>query len=183
MVNPWHAVSYGAEAPQYVNAFIEIPKGTRAKYELDKETGFLKLDRVLFSSVHYPANYGFIPQTYGDDNDPLDILVLCSEVIEPMCMVEAKVIGVMHMVDNDEVDDKIIAVARNDMSVNYIDEIEQLGPHTMIEVRRFFEDYKQLQKAEVVVEQLQGREEAYKIVDESIQHYREKFNKNQEQSP
>lgn len=97
--NPWHHVSFGKEAPSIVNAIIEIPKGSKAKYELDKDSGLLKLDRVLFSAVHYPANYGFIPQTYCDDSDPLDILVLCSVDVEPLCIIEAKVIGVMHMVD------------------------------------------------------------------------------------
>ncbi len=99
--NPWHFVSSGSEAPVFVNAIIEIPIGSNVKYELDKQTGLLKLDRVLFSSVHYPANYGFIPMTYCDDKDPLDILVLCSVQVEPMCIVEAKVIGVMKMIDQD----------------------------------------------------------------------------------
>jgi len=94
-VNPWHSVSYGKEIPNTVNAIIEIPKGSKAKYELDKESGLIKLDRVLYSSVHYPANYGFIPQTYCDDKDPLDILVLCSVDVEPLCLIEAQVIGVM----------------------------------------------------------------------------------------
>ena len=173
--NPWHAIAYGNEAPQFVNAFIEIPKGSKSKYELDKDTGFLKLDRILYSAVHYPASYGFIPQTYCDDKDPLDILVICSEPIEPMCLVEAKVIGVMHMVDNNENDDKIIAVARNDMSVNHINEIEGLAPHTMKEIQHFFEDYKKLEKKEVVVDQMQGREIAYKIVEDSIAYYKSEF--------
>ena len=112
--NPWHAVSIGKKIPQFVQAIIEIPKGSKAKYELDKESGLLKLDRVLFSAVHYPANYGFIPQTYCDDKDPLDILVICSVDVEPLCLIEAKVIGVMHMIDGGEIDDKIIAVAAHD---------------------------------------------------------------------
>ena len=112
--NPWHAVAIGKKIPQFVQAIIEIPKGSKAKYELDKESGLLKLDRVLFSAVHYPANYGFIPQTYCDDKDPLDILVICSVDVEPLCLIEAKVIGVMHMIDGGEIDDKIIAVAAHD---------------------------------------------------------------------
>ena len=118
--HPWHQVSPGDNMPDIVHAIIEIPKGSKAKYEIDKESGLLKLDRVLFSSVMYPANYGFIPQTYCDDKDPLDILVLCSIDVFPMSIIEAKVVGVMHMVDNGEQDDKIIAVAKNDMSVNQL---------------------------------------------------------------
>lgn len=173
--HPWHTVSSGSEAPQYVNAIIEIPEGSKAKYELDKDTGLLKLDRVLYSSMHYPANYGFIPQTYCDDKDPLDILVLCSLSIQPMCLVEAQVIGVMHMQDNNESDDKIIAVARHDMSVNHITDITELGPHTMREIRNFFEDYKKLEKKEVVVEDLRGREAALEIIRVSQRFYHETF--------
>src|SRR3954465_3249733 len=143
--NPWHAVSYGEDAPKQVTAIIEIQKKSKGKYELDKESGMLKLDRVLFSSMHYPANYGFIPQTYCDDNDPLDILVLCSIDVFPMSIIEAKENGVMHMVDNGEQDDKIIAVAKNDMSVNYIDDLAELPPHAMTEIVRFFKDYKKLE--------------------------------------
>src|SRR5690606_1492072 len=121
--HPWHEVSPGDDVPSSVNAIIEIPKGSKAKYEIDKKSGLIKLDRVLFSSVMYPANYGFIPKTYCDDKDPLDILVLCSVDVYPMSIIEAKVIGVMHMIDNGEQDDKIIAVAKNDMSVNYINDL------------------------------------------------------------
>ena len=147
--HPWHNVSPGDDLPAVVNAIIEIPKGSKAKYEIDKDSGLLRLDRVLFSSVMYPANYGFIPKTYCDDKDPLDILVLCSVDVIPMSIVEAKVIGVMHMVDNGEQDDKIIAVAKNDMSVNHIDELESLPPHAMKEIVRFFQDYKALEKKDV----------------------------------
>ncbi len=175
-VHPWHGITPGEAAPDFVNAMIEIPRGSKAKYEIDKQTGYLKLDRVLYSSVHYPANYGFIPQTYCDDKDPLDILVLCSLEIQPMCLVEAKVIGVMHMQDNQESDDKIIAVARYDMSVNHIDDISQLGPHTMLEIQRFFEDYKALEhKKAVVIEKLQGRTEALEIIRQSIEMYQQLF--------
>ncbi len=175
--NPWHNVSYGKSSPDFVNAIIEIPEGSKAKYELDKESGLIKLDRVLFSSVHYPANYGFIPQTYCDDNDPLDILVLCSVQVLPLTLIEAKVIGVMHMIDNNEQDDKIIAVAKNDMSINYINELEELPPHTTIEIRNFFEDYKKLENKSVIVEEFLGREKAYKIIEESILLYNDKFKK------
>lgn len=173
--HPWHHFPTGEQAPAVVNAMIEIPKGSKAKYELDKQTGFLKLDRVLYSSVHYPANYGFIPQTYCDDGDPLDILVFCSETIFPMCLVDAKVIGVMHMNDGDESDDKILAVAQHDMSVNYLNDISELPPHTMIEIQRFFEDYKKLEHGKVEIEALQGREIACQIVTASQQLYQKNF--------
>jgi inorganic pyrophosphatase len=173
--NPWHDVTFGEKTPELVQAIIEIPKGSKCKYELDKESGLLKLDRILFSSVHYPANYGFIPRTYCDDQDPLDILVICSEDVVPMCLIEAKVIGVMQMIDGNEKDDKIIAVAKNDMGVNYINELEELPPHTLIEIRRFFEDYKKAEHKEVIVEAFYGRKAAYEIIKESIRFYEEKF--------
>jgi inorganic pyrophosphatase len=173
--NPWHDVERGNNAPQTVNGIIEIPKGSKAKYELDKESGLLKLDRVLFSAVHYPAAYGFIPKTYCDDNDPLDILVLCSVDIVPMCLVEAKVIGVMQMIDGDEEDDKIIAVAAHDISVNHFNDISDLPPHTLNEMQRFFEDYKALEHKHVTVERFMGREDAYRIIEDSIKLYNETF--------
>lgn len=176
MTNPWHLVSYGEESPEFVNAIIEIPSGSKAKYEMDKESGLIKLDRVLFSSVHYPANYGFIPQTYCADNDPLDILVISSIDVVPLCLIEAKVIGVMHMVDDNEQDDKIIAVARNDMSVNHVNDLEELPTHLLLQIRRFFEDYKKLEhNKKVVVEEFLGREHAFKIIGESIELYNKKF--------
>lgn len=177
LFNPWHAISAGDDVPQIVNAIIEIPRGSKAKYELDKSTGILKLDRVLYSSVHYPANYGFIPHSYCDDKDPLDILVLSSVAIEPMCLVEAKVIGVMRMLDNNESDDKIIAVAKNDMSVNHINDVKDLGPHTALEIQRFFEDYKKLENKEVVVDNMLGAEAAYEVVRESLTLYQRAFGK------
>ena len=175
MFNPWHDVHFGKNAPEFVQAIIEIPKGSKCKYELDKDSGLLKLDRILFSSVHYPANYGFIPKTYCDDHDPLDILVICSEEVVPMCLVEAKVIGVMQMIDSDEKDDNIIAVAKNDMSVNYINDISQLPPHTLVEMRRFFEDYKKSEHKEVIVEKFLGKEQALHIIQDAIALYNKEF--------
>jgi inorganic pyrophosphatase len=170
--NPWHRVSIGENVPEEVNGIIEIPKGSRGKYELDKESGMLILDRVLYSSVYYPANYGFIPQTYCDDHDPLDILVISQIEVVPMCIVRAKVIGVMRMLDNNEADDKIIAVAANDMSVNYINDISELPPHAIKETQSFFEDYKKLENKEVVIEDFLGRDIAYEIIYKSIEDYK-----------
>jgi len=169
--NPWHKVEIGENAPSVVNSIIEIPKNTRAKYELDKKSGMLILDRVLFASMYYPANYGFIPQTYCDDNDPLDILVLSQITIVPMCIVSAKVIGVMRMLDGGEHDDKIIAVAENDMSVNHINDVTELPAHFFKELRNFFEDYKKLENKTVEVAKFQDAKKAREIVEQSRVDY------------
>ncbi len=174
--NPWHKVSIGNDAPNVVNGIIEIPQNTRAKYELDKDTGMLLLDRVIYSSMYYPANYGFIPQTYCDDKDPLDILVLSQINIVPMCIVSAKVIGVMRMIDGGEMDDKIIAVAENDMSVNHFNDVSELPIHRCKELKNFFEDYKKLENKTVEVEDLQSADIAKEIIQKSIVDYKEKFN-------
>lgn len=176
-MNPWHDVSYGENSPSIVQCIIEIPSGSKAKYELDKESGLLRLDRVLFSSVHYPANYGFIPRTYCDDKDPLDVLVISQIEVVPYCIVNAKVIGVMRMLDGGESDDKIIAVAADDISVNHYNDITDLPPHLILEVQRFFEDYKILENKEVVVEGFLGKEDAFRIVKESIELYNVTFKK------
>ncbi len=171
--NPWHKVSIGSDTPAVVNGIIEIPKNTRAKYELDKESGMLLMDRVIFSSMHYPANYGFIPQTYCDDKDPLDIMVLSQIDVVPMCIVSAKVIGVMRMIDGGEMDDKIIAVAEHDMSVNHMNDIDDLPAHWIKELRNFFEGYKKLENKKVEVEEFQNRETAMNIIKQSIEDYKE----------
>ena len=173
--NPWHHVSPGDNLPGVVNGIIEIPKGTRAKYELDKESGLLRLDRVLYSSVYYPANYGFIPQSYCGDKDPLDILILSQIDVVPMCIVPGKVIGVMRMLDNGEADDKIIAVAEGDPSVSHINDISELPAHFISEMRSFFEDYKKLEKKTVVVEEFLDRETAIKILQDSFKMYDDIF--------
>jgi len=171
--HPWHSIETGKDAPAFVKCVVEIPKGSKGKYEMDKESGLLKLDRVLFSSVHYPANYGFIPQTYCDDHDPLDILVICSIDVFPMCIINAKVIGAMEMIDGSEQDAKIIAVASNDMSVNYLNNIEELPPHTLVELKRFFEDYKKNEHKNVIVEKFISRNEAYTVILDSMRLYQE----------
>ena len=175
MSHPWHQVSPGKKLPEYVNGLIEIPKGSRAKYEIDKESGLIKLDRVLYSSMYYPANYGFIPQTIGDDKDPLDILVLSQIEVVPLCIVEAKIIGVMQMVDGGLADDKIIAVCSSDPTVNHFNQIEELPPHTIIELRNFFEQYTKLENKTVVVKDFLGKEIAYKILEESLIAYKKYF--------
>lgn len=175
ILHPWHGVHYGENAPRSVNAIIEIPQGSRAKYEIDKASGLLKLDRVIYSSFFYPHNYGFIPQTLGDDKDPLDILVLSSMSVQPMCIIEAKVIGVMQMIDGGEADDKIIAVAAHDMSVNHMNNIEDLPPHFFKELRHFFEDYKKLENKTVQVEDFGDKARALQILNAGISLYQETF--------
>lgn len=175
VLHPWHGANYGNKAPQVVTAVIEIPEGSRTKYEVDKETGLLKLDRVVYSSFHYPVNYGFIPRTLGLDGDPLDILVLCSQSIQPLCLVEATVIGNMQMIDSGEEDDKIIAVATHDPSVNHITSIEELPKHFFSELKNYFEQYKVLENKQVVIEDFQNKDVAYRIINESVELYQQKF--------
>src|SRR5215203_1770623 len=175
VLHPWHGASYGDMLPNAVNAIIEIPQGSRTKYEVDKETGLLKLDRVVYSSFHYPVNYGFIPKTLGLDGDPLDILVLCSQSIQPLCLVNATIIGNMRMIDSGEEDDKIIAVATHDPSVNHINSIEELPKHFFSELRNYFEQYKVLENKQVQIEDFQTKEIALRIIMDSIELYKQKF--------
>ncbi len=173
--NPWHCVEPEFENPDIVNGVIEIPKGSRAKYELDKDSGLLKLDRVLYSSVYYPANYGFIPKSYCDDKDPLDILILSQIEVVPLCIVNAKIIGVMRMLDNGEADDKLIAVASGDPSVSHFNDISELPKHARTEILNFFEDYTKLENKTVIVKDFQRKEIAIKILKESFDLYKQLF--------
>ena len=173
--NPWHSVSYGDLSGENVTAIIEISKNSRAKYELDKDSGMLMLDRVLYSSIYYPANYGFIPQTYCDDGDPLDILVLSQIEIQPLTLVKAKIIGVMRMLDQGDADDKLIAVCANDMSVNHLNDITELPEHSLKEVRHFFEEYKRLENKVVKIEEFQEARLARKIFQHAVNDYKEKI--------
>ncbi len=177
VLHPWHGAHYGKKAPEIVNALIEIPQGSRAKYEIDKATGLLKLDRVVYSSFHYPINYGFIPQTLGEDGDPLDILVMCGETIQPLCLVEATVIGNMQMIDNGEKDDKIIAVATKDPTVNHITNVNELPRHFIAVLKNYFENYKVLENKVVEIDEFQDKEAAYSIITKAIDFYVQKFPK------
>lgn len=175
-MHPWHDVNLGDAAPELVPVVIEVPKGSKNKYELDKHSGLLKVDRVLFSSVVYPANYGFIPQTYCEDHDPLDVLVLGQQPVVPLTIMIAKPIGVMKMRDQGEEDDKIIAVHANDPEYFHYKSINELPPHRMAEVSRFFQDYKMLENKEVVVEQFLDRDDAIHVIREAIIFYVKKRN-------
>src|SRR5688500_14366630 len=157
--HPWHEVAVGINPPTHVNGIIEIPKGSRAKYEIDKDSGLIKLDRVLYASMYYPLNYGFIPQTLGEDHDPLDIVVLTQVTVVPRCLIPSKVIGVMRMIDRGEADDKIIAVAENDPSVSHINDIKDLPGHLLAELKHFFENYKTLENKKVIVDEILSKEE------------------------
>lgn len=174
-MHPWHEVEFGENAPEILNAIIEIPKGSKAKYELDKKSGLIKMDRILFSSVQYPANYGFIPRTYCEDHDPLDILVLGQEPAVPLCIMRAKPIGVMKMLDQGEADDKIIAVHADDPEYAHIDSLEALSPHRIKEIQRFFEDYKILENKVVKVEKFFDQAEAFMVIEAAIRLYKSEF--------
>jgi inorganic pyrophosphatase len=177
ILHPWHEAPVGSNPPEYVNGIIEISTGMRTKYEVDKETGLLKLDRILYSAVFYPANYGFIPQTLGDDKDPLDIMILCREPIQPLCLVPARVVGVMRMVDQGLADDKILAVAENDANTKHLKDISELANHFKLELKEFFESYKRLENKVVTVPEFQGKDTAEIIITKAIQYYQSEFKK------
>ena len=174
-MNIWHDIKQERIKLDDFIAVIEITKGGKNKYELDKETGLLRLDRVLYTATHYPANYGFIPRTYADDNDPLDVLVLCQENIDPMTLVECYPIGVINMIDSEQNDEKIIAIAKKDPFLNMYKDIKDLPSHISSEIMHFFEVYKQLEDKQTVVEKVLGREDAEKTIQKAIDNYNMKF--------
>jgi inorganic pyrophosphatase len=176
-LNIWHDINPERISRSSYAAVIEISKGSKMKYELDKETGLLRLDRVLYTSTHYPANYGFIPRTYAKDNDPLDVLVLCSEQIQPMSIVECYPIGVISMLDNGAPDDKIISIPFNDPTYNTYKDISQLPAHVFDEMKHFFSVYKTLEEKETAIDEVKGVLDAVSIIEESIVAYKEKFAK------
>ena len=175
MSNIWHDISPKRKTPEDFICVIEISKGSKKKYELDKETGYIILDRILYTSTHYPANYGFIPRTYGDDNDPLDVLLICAESLEPMSLVRAYPIGVITMIDNGHKDEKIIAIPFDDPNYNQFKSLEDLPVHLFEEMRHFFSVYKSLENKETAVNEVMDKEAAKKIIQESIDNYIEKF--------
>ena len=175
MSNIWHDISPERISPEDFIAVIEISKGSKKKYELDKETGYIILDRILYTSTHYPANYGFIPRTYGDDGDPLDVLLLCAESLEPMSLVRAYPIGVINMIDNGRNDEKIIAIPYNDPNYNNYRGIDQLPSHIFDEMKHFFKVYKNLEGKETAVTEVEGRDVAMRVIADAIQSYIDNF--------
>ena len=170
-MHPWHDVSWGSDVRDFFNAIVEIPEGSKVKYELDKMTGLLRADRVLYSAVHYPANYGFIPQTYCDDGDPLDVLALCQEPLTPLSIVRCRAIGVLPMRDDRGQDDKILAVHIDDPQFAHYHDIGELPPHVLAELKRFFLDYKVLEDKDVSIETLKGHEDAERVVLAAVRLY------------
>ena len=175
MANIWHDISPARINPEDFIAVIEIEKGSKNKYELDKETGHIILDRILYTSTHYPANYGLIPRTYADDGDPLDVLVVCSESIRPLSLVRCYPIGVMAMLDSGKMDEKIIAIPFEDPTYNEYRDINELPSHVFSEMRHFFTVYKSLEGKETVVNDVSGAEEAKKVIQNCMDAYIEKF--------
>jgi len=174
-VNPWHDVELGDAIEQYFHCVVEIPKGSKVKYEMDKTTGLLSVDRILHSAVHYPANYGFLPRTYCDDGDPLDVLVLGQEPVVPLCTLRARAIGVLTMSDEKGGDDKILAVHVDDPEYADYREAGELPPHRLREIQRFFLDYKVLEGKSVDVEDIRGRAAALQVIGEAVRLYRDRI--------
>ena len=173
--NIWHDISPKRITPEDFVCVVEISKGSKKKYELDKETGYIMLDRILYTSTHYPANYGFIPRTYGDDQDPLDVLLLCSEAIEPLSLVRAYPIGVISMIDNGRNDEKIIAIPFSDPTYNHYTNIDQLPKHIFDEMQHFFRVYKNLENKETAVNEVADRDTAVKVIGAAIDSYVDNF--------
>ena len=174
-MNIWHDIDPKRITPDDFVAVVEISKGSKKKYELDKETGLIMLDRVLYTSTHYPANYGFIPRSYGDDNDPLDVLVLCSEALEPLTLVRCYPIGYISMLDGGRRDEKIIAIPFGDPTYNKYKDIQDLPSHIFEEMTHFFKVYKSLEAKETVVDEVNSAEDAKKVIKEALDHYVESF--------
>ena len=174
-LNPWHDISVGEKSPEVVNAIIEIPKDSHIKYELDKETGLLKLDRFLYSAVHYPGDYGFIPQTLWDDEDPLDIIILTNRAVYPMTLVSVRVIGVLRMIDDEEKDDKLIGVYDNDPRYKEFQSIKEIPTHILAELKHFFETYKELQGKKCKILQILDKKDALKDIDLGQKMYNLKY--------
>ena len=175
MQNIWHDLDSSRINPEDFMCVIEIPNGSKVKYELDKQSGLLKMDRILYTSTHYPANYGFIPRTYADDLDPLDVLVLCSENIYPLTLVQCYPIGYITMLDNGRNDYKVIAIPFNDPTYNSYHDISELPQHIFDEMVHFFSVQKTLENKETVVDEVRGKEEAVEIIRQAIDNYQEKF--------
>ena len=175
MSNIWHNVSPKRITPEDFLCVVEISKGSKKKYELDKETGYIILDRIHYTSTHYPANYGFIPRTLGDDNDPLDVLLICAEALEPLTLVRAYPIGVITMIDNGRSDEKIIAIPYNDPNYNQYKNIDELPKHIFDEMKHFFTVYKNLEHKTTAVDEVNGKDEAIKIIKASIDNNIESF--------
>ena len=173
MIHPWHDITPGELLPAEFLSVIEIPSGSSVKYELDKQSGLIRLDRVLYSAAYYPANYGFIPQTLAEDDDPLDVLVFCQEPVVPLTLIEARTIGLMTMIDSGKKDHKIIAVATKDPEFNSYREFSEMPPHRLAMLRRFFQDYKQLEGKKVEVDELQPASSAHPIIEDALQRYSE----------
>src|SRR5688572_696735 len=171
MTHAWHDLTPGEKLPQEFITVIEIPTGSNVKYELDKETGLLRLDRVLYSAVYYPANYGFIPQTLAEDDDPLDVLVLCQEAVAPLTLVHARAIGLMTMIDSGKRDHKVLAVATHDPEYNGFREASELPSHRLTMLRRFFQDYKLLEGKAVEVDDLQPAAAALPVIEAALVGY------------
>lgn len=170
-MHAWHDVTPGERLPLEFTAVVEIPMGSSVKYELDKDTGMLRLDRILYSAVYYPANYGFIPQTLAEDDDPLDVLVLCQEAVVPLTLVKARCIGLMVMVDSGKKDHKLLAVAVDDPEFNGFREARELPSHRLTMLRRFFQDYKTLEGKAVEVDELQPAAAALPVIEEALARY------------
>jgi inorganic pyrophosphatase len=175
LIHPWHDLNPGPKIPEEFYAVIEIPLGSNVKYELDKTSGLIKVDRVLYSAVYYPANYGFLPRTLAEDGDPLDVLVLCQEPVVPLALISARAVGLMTMIDSGTLDHKVIAVASEDPEFNEYKEASEIPAHYLRMLRRFFQDYKQLERKTVEVEKILPARSAYPVIESALKRYKTKY--------